>query len=213
MWKVAVVCFLFTWTLTTHGKYSASGDEPHYLMVAHSLVYDRDLDLANNYAHDDGRWFGHDHLQAGPHVRLAHTGHLLSVHDIGLPLLVLPVYAVAQRIATVPPAGALARFRMSRGLFAYSIVSIVLILITTWGMTLLAEGLAGSIAPRAAALLVIVAAISPPVVSHAFLVFPEVPALVVTAIVVWFVTKAREPQDRVTIVWLIAMVGCLPWAH
>ena len=213
MWKIALICFLFTWTLTTHGKYSVTGDEPHYLMVTHSLVHDRDLDLANNYAHDDGRWFGHERLQAGPHARIARTGQLLSVHDIGLPVLLVPAYIVAERIATIPSAGLLARFRMSRGLFAYSIVSLFLILVTTRAMTLVAEGLAASIAPTTAALLVVVAAISPPVVSHAFLVFPEVPALVVTAIVVWFVTKVQEPQDRVTIVWLIAMVGCLPWAH
>jgi hypothetical protein len=25
--------FVVVWTLTTHGKYSADGDEPHYLMV------------------------------------------------------------------------------------------------------------------------------------------------------------------------------------
>src|SRR5437588_3943390 len=124
MWKVGLVCFLFTWTLTTHGKYSVSGDEPHYLMVTHSIAYDRDLDLSNNYAHDDGRWFGHDHLEAGPHARIARTGQLLSVHDIGLPVLLIPPYVIAQRIAAIPPPGLLARLRMSRGLFAYSIVSL-----------------------------------------------------------------------------------------
>ena len=31
----------------------ATGDEPHYLLAAHSLVTDLDLDLANNYAQFD----------------------------------------------------------------------------------------------------------------------------------------------------------------
>ena len=31
--RVAIVAFLFAWTLATHGKYSVSGDEPHYLMI------------------------------------------------------------------------------------------------------------------------------------------------------------------------------------
>ena len=34
-------------------------------MIAQSIVADHDLDLANNYAHDDGRLFGHEHLDAG----------------------------------------------------------------------------------------------------------------------------------------------------
>ena len=37
---VALVTFLFVWTLTTHGKYSAAGDEPHYLMITQSVVAD-----------------------------------------------------------------------------------------------------------------------------------------------------------------------------
>ena len=51
---IAAIVFLFTWTLTTHGKYSASGDEPHYLMIAESLRTDGDLNVANNYLQNDG---------------------------------------------------------------------------------------------------------------------------------------------------------------
>jgi len=47
-WLGAII-FLFVWSLTTHGKYSASGDEPHYLMITQSLAADGDLDVANNY--------------------------------------------------------------------------------------------------------------------------------------------------------------------
>src|SRR5262249_55616687 len=136
-WKVGVVCFLFTWTLTTHGRSSASGDEPHYLMVTHSLASDHDLDLANNYAHDDGRWFGHEHLAAGPHARVARTGQLLSVHDVGLPIVLVPVYMGAQYLATIPSPGGLARFLMTSGLFVYSIVSLFLIMAPAWPRTLL----------------------------------------------------------------------------
>ena len=212
-WRIGVVCFLFTWTLTTHGKYSASGDEPHYLMVAHSLASDHDLDLANNYAHDDGRWFGHDHLQAGPHARVARTGQLLSVHDVGLPIVLVPVYMAAQRLATIPSPAVHGRFRMTRGLFAYSIVSLFLIVATAWAMTLLGDGLAAAAYPAKVGALGAILAISPPIVSHAFLVFPEVPALVVTALVVWFTTKLRQRDDPETMVWLIGIVGFLPWAH
>src|SRR6266850_2279275 len=72
--RIAAFVFVAIWGLTTHGKYSASGDEPHYLLVSRSLVADRDLDLANNYAANDGRLVGHDGLVAGPHARPARGG-------------------------------------------------------------------------------------------------------------------------------------------
>jgi hypothetical protein len=30
--------------LLTHGTFAGSGDEPHYLAIAHSLAFDRDFD-------------------------------------------------------------------------------------------------------------------------------------------------------------------------
>ena len=33
----------------THGTYAGRGDEPHYLAIAHSIAFDCDFDLANNY--------------------------------------------------------------------------------------------------------------------------------------------------------------------
>src|SRR5204862_4243008 len=93
--RIAAFVFIAIWGLTTNGKYSASGDEPHYLLVSLSLAADRDLDLENNYAANDGRLIGHDQLTAGPHARRARDGRLLSTHDIGLPILLTPVYAIA----------------------------------------------------------------------------------------------------------------------
>jgi hypothetical protein len=34
------VIVVVIWSLTTHGKYADSGDEPHYPMIAQSLVSD-----------------------------------------------------------------------------------------------------------------------------------------------------------------------------
>src|SRR5688500_17367664 len=40
---------LALWGLITHGTFAGSGDEPHYLAVAHSIAFDSDFDLSNNY--------------------------------------------------------------------------------------------------------------------------------------------------------------------
>jgi hypothetical protein len=210
---VPIVTFLFTWTLTTHGKYSVSGDEPHYLMVAESLLRDGDLDVANNYAHNDGRRFGHDGLPMELHAVRSRTGEVRSIHSIGLPIALLPVYALAQQVASVTSEPMLKRFRMDRGLFAYSLVSLFLIALTSCGLTLLATGLTTVTTPGRAAALTIAIGVSPPVVSHAFLVFPEVAALFVTCCVVWCTMKRPSARDARLAPLLLLFLGALPWMH
>jgi hypothetical protein len=210
---VPIVVFLFTWTLTTHGKYSVSGDEPHYLIIAESLRTDWDLDLANNYAQDDARLFGRAGLEVEVHALPSRTGELRSVHTVGLPIVLLPAYVAAQHIAAATSEALLKRFRMDRGLFAYSLVGLFLIALTSFGFTLLAAGLATSIGPRLASALAIAAGVSPPVVSHAFLVFPDTAALFVTCCAVWFATKHPSPRDLRTLQVLLLLLGLTPWLH
>ncbi len=38
-------------------RISANGDEHEYLLIAHSIVYDCDIDLKNNYLNQDYRSF------------------------------------------------------------------------------------------------------------------------------------------------------------
>jgi hypothetical protein len=211
--KVALVIVLFTWTLTTHGKYSASGDEPHYLMITQSLAADHDLDLANNYANDDGRLFGHAHLDAGPHVARNRQGEVESVHGVGLPILIVPAYAGGRALAAALPTRLLARFRMDRGLFAYSIVSLCLIVLTACAMATMALSLASSVGALRSGAWITAAAISPPIVSHSFLVFPEVIALSVTCFVVSFAAMGRSDREHGLFLVLAATLGCLPSVH
>ena len=67
-----------------------SGDEPHYLLVAHSILYDHDLKIDNNYAERHYQSFLKAELDS--HVSLAKDGTVYSVHLPGLPLLILPGY-------------------------------------------------------------------------------------------------------------------------
>jgi len=208
-----VVVFLFVWTLTTHGKYSAAGDEPHYLIIDQSLLADGDLDLDNNYRHDDGRLFGHSGLEVEGHAVTSRVGPFRPFHNIGLPLVILPAYAAARALSTIPGDSLLRRFRMDRGLFTYSIVSLFLTGLTALGLALTASGLRAAVAPRTAGALVVLAGISPPIASQAFLVFPEVVALFVTCLVVWFTTRRAAEGDERRLAWLALALGALPWMH
>src|SRR5262245_15991164 len=73
----------------------AEGDEPHYLMVAESLLRDHDLALDQDYAEGRYRAFYRTHDELAPHFRVrGREGRIYSLHAVGLSLLVLPAYAL-----------------------------------------------------------------------------------------------------------------------
>jgi hypothetical protein len=210
---VPLVIVLVIWSLTTHGKFSNSGDEPHYLMIAESLVADRDLDLENNYGRASGRWFGLDEFEGGPHVRRNVDGKMWSGHDIGLPVLILPVYAAATRLSAHVPEATLARFRQTRGLFAYSLVSLSLIILTAWAASLLLSALRRQTTERIAVVVVLALVLSPPVMGHAFLVFPETPAFAVVCLAIWLVSRRSDELRLTKVIAVCLAVGAMPWLH
>jgi hypothetical protein len=124
-----------------------------------------------------------------------------------------PVYVAAQALADVPSATTLRRFRMDRGLFAYAIVSLFLAGMTAVALALLADGLGTIVEPKYAAAVAIAVGVSPPVVSHAFLVFPEIVAFFVTCCVVWFTLRRRGVGDWNVCMVLVLLIGALPWFH
>ena len=72
-----------------------SGDEPHYLIISHSLLYDGDFDLANNYAQKDYARYMLFSGEISPHVVVgAKPESRYSFHSPGISLLLLPFYAL-----------------------------------------------------------------------------------------------------------------------
>ncbi|MEI8308658.1 MAG: hypothetical protein WCF99_16480 [Chloroflexales bacterium] len=73
------------------GTNPITGDEPHYLLVADSLLRDGDLAVLNNYRIDTpvARELPGSAAPADTHTQ---NGH--SIHGVGLPLLLLPAYAL-----------------------------------------------------------------------------------------------------------------------
>ena len=206
--------FVVCWTLTTHGKYSVSGDEPHYLMVSQSLWADGDLDLRNNYQDDDGKRFGAAGLETGLHALENPAGKLFPAHDVGVPIVLTPLYGLATAISSVSSEAILARFRMTRGLFVYSLISLCMIGLVAWAAAitrrvLITQGTTSALA----SIVVLVAWLSPPVLSNSFLIFPEPFALFVTAVCLHIAFADDLAPTRRTTLLLAAMLGVLPWFH
>ena len=100
LWAVALflllsVAYAFSVDIRATRGASISGDEPFYLLTTQSLLDDGDLDLRNQYAsksyqsffdHEDDLWY-----QSAP----TPDGRLLSPHNPGLSMLVIPGFVLA----------------------------------------------------------------------------------------------------------------------
>jgi hypothetical protein len=98
-----VACALaFVASVAVHYKQQLppAGDEPHYLLIAHSLLVDHDLKVSNNYEQADYLTY-----YAGPlrphYARPARDGSLYSLHGPGLPVLIAPALAIGGYRAVV----------------------------------------------------------------------------------------------------------------
>ena len=175
----------FNW----HGILGLTGDEPHFLVITHSLLVDRDLDISNNHERGDYRTFFAGDLRPDYLTRGKH-GEIYGNHPAGLPALLVPAYAIAG--AT----GAMVFMALVGALTAVAIFDIAT----------LSGGSAVALLTWAAVCL------SVPFMPHAWQLLPEVPAaLIVAWTVLWLI---EPPPERVT-AWIGrgAALALLPWLH
>ena len=138
----------------THVTVGPEGDEPHYLMVADSLLRDGDLALERDFA--EGRYRAFHDAPLEPHYRVRGRGGVIySLHAVGLSVLIFPAWALGGYAAVT--------------VFLALVAALVAREVREWVKALTGrDGLA-----EAAGWM---AALSPPLVHYAGLVFTEVPA-------------------------------------
>ena len=96
--RAARVAALLAVLLYVAGAYLVSprlpgGDEPHYLVIAESLLADHDLKVENNYLRGDYHAYFSGFLRPD-YLRRGQNGEIYSIHAPGLPALVAPVFAL-----------------------------------------------------------------------------------------------------------------------
>ncbi len=74
------------------------GDEPHYLLISHSLIFDKDLNLRNNYLRGDYKKFYPGDLGFHAHYGKKGEDYWYSFHLPGLPFLLIPFYWLSLKI-------------------------------------------------------------------------------------------------------------------
>ncbi|MFO7697994.1 MAG: hypothetical protein R6X16_12670 [Anaerolineae bacterium] len=189
---LASLAILYGWHHTvTAARFGLTGDEPHYILIAHSLATDGDLDLRNNYAEGDAdAWF--PDLDADQHVNdYCGDGRLIPVHTPGLPLLLLPAHVLLDNPT-----------RAARG------TMLLISALTLLEFYLLAAELTGSRGWALAACLVLAASV--PMLYLSGQVYPDVAAALAILLAVRAV--GRLPSLRWTVV--LALTICfLPFVH
>jgi hypothetical protein len=180
----AVVPYLmFTWRIT--------GDEPHYLMLTHSLVTDGDFDLANNYAKRDYAAFYWGEL-VPPHVRVQPDGTQLLSHDVGLPILLTLPYALGGRLGVI-------QFLATVG--ALLVAQMILL-----GAEVSGRWWAGLLAGLAVGL-------SAPLGLYIFQIYPELAGgLILTWALRQILSRASaQPSNAAQQIFFALAVAALPW--
>jgi hypothetical protein len=169
------------------GPAGPQGDEPHYLVMAHSLWTDRDLDLTDEFARQEYSAFFPGRLAPHPSPSTP-EGRLFSLHSPGLPLLILPGYGLGSLRGAQLVLCAMAALA---GLLVHRV-------------TLDAAG------DKAAALAWALFTFTPPMPIYAVSVYPELPAALGTAIFLW-AARGRPGWRRCLLA--AAAAGAMPWLH
>lgn len=191
-WLLLPVAFAIyaTVAVRVQSQVGPEGDEPHYLMVADSLLRDHDVSLERDYAEGRYRVFHPGDLTPHYRVRGRH-GEIFSLHAVGLSVLILPAYALGGYPA--------ASFFMA--LLAALLAREVREVARVWGFDEAAAEAAGW-----------AVALSPPLVHYAGLIFTEVPAALAVAVAL---RRGRDLAAARTadVVLLGSALAVLPWLN
>jgi hypothetical protein len=190
-WLAAIVAGVLLTASAVHmAPRHPDGDEPDYLIIAQSLLYDGDLQIENNHARFDYEAY-HDGVVPPSYLQRGRNGRIYPVHAAGLPLLLLPGFALAG--------------------YPGAVATVVLLctcgVALLWRLAYLVTESAGAAWFGTAA-----AAGASAWFLHAFVVFPDAPASVLALVAVWAVLEPSRFRGWRMAVPALALAW-LPWMH
>jgi hypothetical protein len=194
---VALAIVLWVASLISHGHPGGEGDAAHYLIIAHSLAFDGDLDLSNDYEAGTKLVF-EGALKPELHARPSGLA-LRPVHDIGLPLLAAPIFRVtyeaAEGLVAVLPPEFMRRSRMTPSIVLRHLISLEMSLAAAaLGLLLFrfCVRLHGERAGLSAAIVALLC-ISPPLMPLSFAFFTELPSAL-AAFAIFLAINRQRPS-------------------
>lgn len=171
------------------GISQTNGDEPHYLLQMHSLVYDGDLEVTNNYANRDFRdFYPAETLDIGAYLYRYNDQVVRHHFALGMPLLLAPAYAVGAR----------------------SGVLLALALLTAIGMGRLYVAARQLASPPIAFFGVLLCALLYPIVIYSHQIYPEAVIMALTAYTLSLIVSDADRHLRVRALLVGLFVGLMP---
>jgi hypothetical protein len=173
------------------------GDEPHYLVITQSLLYDRDLAIENNHQRGDYRVYFAGDL-APDSRRRGRDGQIYSIHAPGVPAVVLPAFAIGGY----------------RGVLLFLILTSAAACGLAWWLAWRVTGSRGAAWFGWASIV-----LAAPFVLETFTVYPDGLGGAVVLTGVWALLRAEweqnDPAARRWWPWLLhgLALALLPWMH
>lgn len=168
-----------------------TGDEPYYLQMAHSLIYDHDLELTNDFA-DRDYWDYYPGELFPRHESITVRPGLWSKHAVGVAVLIAPGYAAAGW------RGGALTINLLAALLAANLFLIGWEATGRWQVGLLTW---------------LTLSFSNPLASYAALIFPATPAALLTLYAFRQIHAGRIPGDRWRTLMAAVAIGALPWLN
>ena len=166
-----------------------AGDEPHYLVIAQSLWRDGDLKIENNHTQRDYKEYFAPDLE--PHyLTRGADNEIYSIHPVGMPVLMAPVYAAG----------------------GYPAVVAAFVIMASVGAALMWLAIVSFSGSTGAATFAWVAvALTTPFLFNSFAIYPEIPAAL--AVVIAFIGLVDATERSSWRRWLLVGVAAatLPW--
>lgn len=186
----ATTAVLLTGAALVMAPQQPAGDELDYLVITQSLRLDGDLRIENNHQRVDYEAY-HDGVLLPSYLQRGRDGQIYPVHAAGLPLLLLPGFAVAGYAGAV--ATVILICALGAGLLWHLAFCLTESASAAWVGTAAAVGAA-------------------PWFLHARVVFPDAPAAALVLVALWAVIEpARFTGWR--LVWPAVALAWLPWMH
>lgn len=184
-----VPVYLFSVDIRASWGASITGDEPFYLIATQSLLQDGDFDTSNQFANASYETF-FDHADGLWRQSVARAdGALLSPHNPGLSVLLLPGFAVG-------------------GLLGAQ-VQMILIAAATFALTFVFVARLTRF-PRVAWGSVLAVALTAPAFVYSSAIYPEVPAALAVVVALLLLQPAPIVGPRRAVLVVLALTA-LPW--
>ncbi|MDH5406004.1 MAG: hypothetical protein OEX80_05645 [Candidatus Aminicenantes bacterium] len=101
LFLLSLLIYLFFASGILAPLFQPTGDEPHYLLITHSLIKDHDINLRNNYDHRDYSHFYHGKLATHSRTGKRGASYQYPTHLFGISLYLVPFYWLGLRLPAI----------------------------------------------------------------------------------------------------------------